>query len=257
MNIHPTALLSPSAKLGADVCIGPYSVIGEDVSLGDRTSVGSHVVIDGWTEVGRDCRIFSHAVIGTEPQDLKFRGEKTYVFIGDGAVIREFATINRATVGGGAKTVVGPRSIIMAYAHVAHDCLLGTQVILANAATLGGHVFIEDHAIVGGLCAIHQFCRIGRYAIVGGCTGVNLDIPPFVKAQGNRVRLFGLNSIGLKRHNFPEEALRNLRKAYRILFRSGLNTSEGLARIEAEIRGSAEVDEFVRFVKTSQRGIAR
>jgi UDP-N-acetylglucosamine acyltransferase len=257
MSIHPTAIVAPTARLGAGVTIGPYSTIGDQVTLGDGTTVGAHVVIEGGAQVGRNCRIFSHAVLGSEPQDLKFRGEKSMLLVGDGTVIREFATLNRATSGGGGKTVVGRGCLIMAYAHVAHNCHLGEGVILANAATLGGHVVIEEHAIVGGLTGVHQFCRIGAHAIIGGCSGILLDIPPYVKAQGNRARLFGLNTVGLKRRNFPPEAIRHLKQAYRLLFLSGLNTSQALERIATELPACAEVQHLVHFIKTSERGITR
>jgi UDP-N-acetylglucosamine acyltransferase len=256
-HLHPTAIVAPSAEIGEGVSIGPYAVIGDHVSIGDWTSVGAHVVIDGWTEIGRECRIFSHAVLGTEPQDMKFQGEKSHLLIGDHTVIREFATVNRATVRGGGKTVIGNHTLIMAYAHVAHDCILGDHVILANAATLGGHVTIEDYAIVGGLCGVHQFCRIGKYALVGGCSAVNKDIPPFIKAQGNRPKLYGLNTVGLKRHKFPPEVLQSLRRAYRLLFQSGLNTSQAVARIQEEVWDCVEVQHLVQFIKTSERGVAR
>jgi UDP-N-acetylglucosamine acyltransferase len=257
VSIHPTAIVAPTARLGAGVTIGPYSTIGDQVTLGDGTTVGAHVVIEGGAQVGRNCRIFSHAVLGSEPQDLKFRGEKSMLLVGDGTVIREFATLNRATSGGGGKTVVGRGCLIMAYAHVAHDCHLGEGVILANAATLGGQVVIEEHAIVGGLTGVHQFCRIGAHAIIGGCSGILLDIPPYVKAQGNRARLFGLNTVGLKRRNFPPEAIRHLKQAYRLLFLSGLNTSQALERIATELPACAEVQHLVHFIKTSERGITR
>ncbi|MBI4391701.1 MAG: acyl-ACP--UDP-N-acetylglucosamine O-acyltransferase, partial [candidate division NC10 bacterium] len=171
MSIHPTAIVAPTARLGAGVTIAPYAIIGDSVTLGDGTSVGAHAVVEGGAQVGKNCRIFSHAVVGSEPQDLKYRGEKSLLVVGDGTVIREFATLNRATSGGGGKTVVGKNCLIMAYGHVAHDCHLGDGVILANAATLGGHVVIEEHAIVGGLTGVHQFCRIGAHAIIGGCSG--------------------------------------------------------------------------------------
>jgi len=257
VSIHPTAIVAPTARVGSGVTIGPYSTIGDQVTLGDGTTVGAHVVIEGGVEVGRNCRIFSHAVLGSEPQDLKFRGEKSVLIVGDGTVIREFATLNRATSGGGGKTVVGRGCLIMAYAHVAHDCHLGDGVILANAATLGGHVLIEEHAIVGGLTGVHQFCRIGAHAIIGGCSGIILDIPPYVKAQGNRARLFGLNTVGLKRRNFPPEAIRHLKQAYRVLFLSGLTTTQALERIATELPACAEIQHLVHFIKTSERGITR
>ncbi|MGH7362283.1 MAG: acyl-ACP--UDP-N-acetylglucosamine O-acyltransferase [Candidatus Methylomirabilales bacterium] len=257
MSIHPSAIVAPTARLGSGVTIGPYSTIGDQVTLGDGTTVGAHVVIEAGAQVGRNCRIFSHAVLGSEPQDLKFRGEKSLLIVGDGTVIREFATLNRATSGGGGKTVVGRGCLIMAYAHVAHDCHLGDGVILANAATLGGHVVIEEHAIVGGLTGVHQFCRIGAHAIIGGCSGIMLDIPPYVKAQGNRARLFGLNTVGLKRRNFPPETIRSLKQAYRLLFLSGLTTTQALERIATELPACAEIQHLVHFIKTSDRGITR
>lgn len=257
VRIHPTAIVAPSAEIADGVTIGPYAVIGGDVRIHEGVTVGSHVVIDGWTEIGRGCRIFSHAVVGTEPQDLKYQGEKSLVLIGEQTVIREFATINRGTAGGGGRTVVGSHCLIMAYAHVAHDSILGDHVILANAASLGGHVLIEDHAVVGGLCGIHQFCRIGRFAFVGGCSGVNQDIPPFLLVQGNLAKPYGLNIVGLRRHHFPEEVIQSLRRAYRLIFKSGLNTSQALARIQEEVLDCPEVQHLVQFIKTSERGIAR
>ncbi|MBI3006782.1 MAG: acyl-ACP--UDP-N-acetylglucosamine O-acyltransferase [candidate division NC10 bacterium] len=257
MSIHPTALIAPTARLGAGVSIGPYTTIGDQVTLGDGTTVGPHAVIEGPAEVGRNCRIFSHAVLGSPPQDLKYRGEKSLLIVGDGTVIREFATLNRATGGGGGKTVVDRGCLIMAYAHVAHDCHLGDGVILANAATLGGHVLIEEHAIVGGLTGVHQFCRIGAHAIIGGCSGIILDVPPYMKAQGSPARLFGLNTVGLKRRNFPPETIRRLKQAYRLLFRSGLTTTQALERIATEVPACAEIQHLVHFIKTSDRGITR
>lgn len=257
VRIHPTAIVASSAQIADDVTIGPYSIIGEDVCIHEGTSIGAHVVIDGWTEIGRGCRVFSHAVLGTEPQDQKYKGEKSLVLIGEQTVIREFATINRGTAGGGGKTVVGAHNLIMAYAHVAHDSILGDHVILANAASLGGHVLIEDHAVVGGLCGIHQFCRIGRFAFVGGCSAVNQDIPPFLLARGNVARPYGLNIVGLRRYSFPEEVIQSLRRAYRLIFKSGLNTSQALARIQEEVLDCPEVQHLVQFIKISERGITR
>lgn len=257
MSIHPTAIVAPTARLETGVTIGPYSTLGDHVTLGEGTTIGAHVVIEAGAHVGKHCRIFSHAVLGSEPQDLKFQGEKSQLIVGDGTVIREFATLNRATSGGGGKTVVGRGCLIMAYAHVAHDCHLADGVILANGATLGGHVIIEEHAIIGGLTGVHQFCRIGAHAIIGGCSGILLDVPPYVKAQGNRARLFGLNTVGLKRRNFPPETIRHLKQAYRLLFLSGLTTSQALERITAEVPTCAEIQHLVHFIKTSDRGITR
>jgi UDP-N-acetylglucosamine acyltransferase len=257
VSIHPTAIVAPTARLETGVTIGPYSTLGDHVTLGEGTTIGAHVVIEAGAHVGKHCRIFSHAVLSSEPQDLKFQGEKSQLIVGDGTVIREFATLNRATSGGGGKTVVGRGCLIMAYAHVAHDCHLADGVILANGATLGGHVIIEEHAIIGGLTGVHQFCRIGAHTIIGGCSGILLDVPPYVKAQGNRARLFGLNTVGLKRRNFPPETIRHLKQAYRLLFLSGLTTSQALERITAEVPTCAEIQHLVHFIKTSDRGITR
>lgn len=257
LKIDPTAIVAPGAVLGEDVSIGPYAVIGKDVRIGSRTRIGSHAVIEGWTEIGEGCQISPHALIGTPPQDLKYKGEKTFIQIGEGTIIREFATIHRATTGFSGRTVLGKNNFIMAYAHVAHDCLLGDHVILANLATLAGHVEIEDYAIIGGLSAVHQFVRVGRYAMVGGCSGVLKDIPPYVKAQGNLAKLYGLNTVGLRRHGFSPETIRELKKAYRLLFLSGLNTSQALERVEKEVEPCPEVEHLVAFIKSSKRGICK
>jgi UDP-N-acetylglucosamine acyltransferase len=257
VEIHPSASVSPGAELAPGVRIGPYTVVGDQVRLGAGTQVGSHVVLEGPTEIGRDCRIAPHAVLGTAPQDLKYRGEATRLRVGDGVVVREFATLNRGTVGGGGLTSVGDRSVLMAYCHVAHDCHLGREVIMANCATLAGHVAIEDFAIIGGLAGVHQFVKIGCYALVGACSGVLKDIPPYVKAQGIRARLYGLNTVGLRRHQFPPETIRRLKAAYRLLFHGGLNTSQALERIASELDPCPEVEHLVAFIKSSSRGVAK
>lgn len=255
--IHPSAIVAAGAELAADVAVGPYAIIGDQVRVGAGTRIGPHVVVEGPTEVGRECQIAPHAVLGTAPQDLKYRGEATRLRVGDGVVIREFATLNRGTVGGGGLTSVGERSVLMAYCHVAHDCHLGRGVIMANCATLAGHVIIEEHAIIGGLAGIHQFVKIGRHALVGACSGVLKDIPPFVKAQGVRAKLYGLNSVGLRRHQFAPETIRRLKAAYRLLFHGGLNTSQALERIASEVDTCPEVEQMVAFIKSSTRGVAR
>jgi len=247
----------PSAKLGDEVEIGPYAVVEAGAVIGDRTRIGAHAIIGENTCIGQDCRIFPHAVVGLEPQDLKFKGEKTYLKVGDGTVIREFATLNRGTAAGHRETVVGRECFIMAYAHVAHDCFLGERVILANGATLAGHIIIEDYAIVGGLTPIHQFVRIGKYAMVGGGSGVPMDVVPYALASGNRIRIFGLNVVGLRRHGFSPEVIRTLRQAFRILFFSGLNTSQAVEQLSTEFAGSAEVEYLVHFIRESKRGICR
>ena len=256
--IHPTATIDPKAEIGERVEIGPYSVIEKGVSIGEGTKIGPHVVIREWTEIGKGCHVFQFASVGEAPQFSGYRGEKTFLRIGDRNIIREFVTLHRGTVKGGGKTVIGNDNFIMAYAHVAHDCQIGNQVVMANGATLAGHILIEDYAIIGGLTAIHQFCRVGAFAIIGGLSGVLLDIPPYTKAAGVRTRLFGLNTVGLKRANFSEETLRALKKAYRIVFRSALTLEKAMKKLaEDEIAQTPEVQHFLQFIQGSKRGISR
>jgi UDP-N-acetylglucosamine acyltransferase len=213
--------------------IGPYSVIEQGVTIGQETRIGPHVVIREGTQIGKLCRIFQFASIGEAPQAFAYKGEKTSLMIGDQNIIREFVTLHRGTPRGGGKTVIGNDNYFMAYSHVAHDCIIGNQVILANGATLAGHILIEDYAIIGGLSAIHQFCRVGTHAFIGGVSGVLQDIPPYTLAQGVRSKLFGLNLVGLKRHNFSEETLLALKKAYRIIFRSSLTLEKARSSISS------------------------
>lgn len=255
--VHSTAVIEAGAEFDEDVQIGPYATIGADVRIGARTVVGSHTVIEGWTEIGPDCRIGSHAVIGAPPQDLKYRGERTRVVIGEQGIIREFASIHRASVGGTGVTRIGPHVYLMAYVHVAHDCHIDEHVIMANQASLAGHVEIGRHAIIGGMSGVHQFVRIGEHAFLGACSAVLQDIPPYVKAQGNRAKPFGLNVVGLRRHGFSTEALQALKEAYRIVFASDLNTSQALERLEAVRDFPSEVQPFIDFIKRSQRGISK
>lgn len=256
--IHPTAIIDPNAEIGEGVDIGPYSVIEKDVVIDQDTKVGPHVVIREGTRIGRRCRIFQFASIGEAPQFSGYKGEKTFLQMGDENIIREFVTLHRGTVKGGGKTVIGNKSFFMAYSHVAHDCQIGNEVIMSNAATLAGHIVIEDWAIIGGLVAIHQFIRVGAYAIIGGLSGVLLDIPPYTKAQGDRAKLFGLNTVGLKRANFSEETLKALKKAYRIIFRSGLTLEKAIKKVEEdEISRTQEVQHLLHFIQHSKRGIAR
>jgi UDP-N-acetylglucosamine acyltransferase len=216
------------------------------------------VVIREGTYIGKQCQISQFASIGEAPQFVGYKGEKTFLQIGDHNIIREFVTLHRGTIKGGGKTVIGNENFLMAYSHVAHDCQIGNQVVMANGATLAGHILIEDFAIIGGLSAIHQFCRVGTYAIVGGLTGVLLDIPPYTKAQGDIAKLFGLNTIGLKRANFSEETLKALKKAYRIIFRSSLTLEKAMKRVvEDEISQTPEVQHFLQFIQCSKRGITR
>ena len=219
--IHQTAIIDSQAELELGVEVGPYSIIGPQVKIGRNTKIGPHVVIDGWTHIGEGCTIFQFASIGALPQDLKYKGEESWVIMGNNNTIREFVTINRGTSWSQGKTTIGNNNFFMAYSHVAHDCNIGNHVILANAATLAGHIAIEDYAIVGGLVGVHQFVRLGCHSIIGGGSGVNKDVPPYMMANGQRAKLYGLNTTGLQRHHFSEEALTNLKNAYRIIFRSG------------------------------------
>lgn len=256
--IHPTVIIDPKARIAEGVEIGPYSVIEKDVLIGKGTKIGPHVVIREGTEIGKGCQISQFASIGEAPQSVGYKGEKTFLKIGDHNIIREFVTLHRGTVKGGGKTVIGNENFIMAYSHVAHDCQIGNQVVMANGATLAGHILIEDFAIIGGLSAIHQFCRVGTYAIIGGLSGVLMDIPPYTKAQGDRARLFGLNTVGLKRANFSEGTLKALKKAYRIIFRSGLTLEKAIKQVgEDEISQRPEVQHFLQFMQGSKRGISR
>ena len=255
--IHPTAIVNGTAELGEDVSVGPYSVIEADVVIGPGTEIGAHVYIDRFTRIGRNCHISPFASIGTAPQDKKFKGEKTQVVIGDDNVIREYVTINRGTSGGGGVTSLGHQNLLMAYVHVAHDCHLGNGIIMANLATLAGHVILEDFSILNGLVAIQQFVRIGAYAYIGGKSGVLKDIPPYVIASGDRAKLFGLNIVGLKRHDFSDEVIMALKKAYQIIIRSHLTLQEALIRVEKEVPALPEVVRFLDFIRNSQQGIPR
>jgi UDP-N-acetylglucosamine acyltransferase len=255
LDIHATAVVHPKAEIGADVTVGPYSVIGPDVVVGDGTWIGAHAVLEGRTTLGKRNRIFHGAVLGAAPQDLKYRGETTYLRIGDDTCIREFATLHLACVEGEA-TVIGDRCLLMAYVHVAHNCRIGSDVILANAVNLAGHVEIHDFVTVGGMTPVHQFVRIGAYAFVGGAARVAKDVVPFVKVAGIPTELAGINSIGLERRGFDEERRAKLKRAYRVLFRSGLNTTQALAQLQRDLDPSDEdVQTLVRFIEKSVRGI--
>jgi UDP-N-acetylglucosamine acyltransferase len=256
--IHPTAIIDPKAEIGEEVEIGPYSVIEKDVFIDEGTKIGPHVVIREGTHIGKRCQIFQFASIGEAPQAVAYRGERTSLSIGDQNIIREFVTLHRGTVKGGGKTVLGNENFIMAYSHVAHDCQIGNQVVMANGATLAGHILIEDHAIIGGLSAIHQFCRIGAHAIISGLTGVSQDVPPYMMAAGSRAKLFGLNTVGLKRAQFSEQTLRALKKAYRIIFRSSLTLEKAMKTVEEDdIFLIPEVRHLLDFIQHSKRGISR
>ncbi len=257
VSIHPTALVERGAELANGVNVGAYAIVGPEVRVGPGTSIGSHTILEGRAEIGAECRIGSHVIIGAPPQDVKYHGEPTRVIIGDGTLVREFATIHRASTGGSGVTRVGPGNFLMAYTHVAHDCQLAERVIMANQASLAGHVEIGRSAVIGGMSGVHQFVRIGEYAFLGACSAVLQDIPPYVKAQGNRAKPFGLNVVGLRRQGFSVEAIQALKQAYRILFTSDLNTSQALAQLEQELGGFAEVQRLIDFVKRSHRGISK
>ncbi|MBM4324699.1 MAG: acyl-ACP--UDP-N-acetylglucosamine O-acyltransferase [Deltaproteobacteria bacterium] len=256
--IHPTAIVDPKAEVNAGVEIGPYSIIEKDVRIGEGSRIGPHVVIRQGTTIGKRCRIFQFSSIGEAPQAVAYKGEPTSLIIGDDNIMREFVTFHRGTVKGGGKTVIGDRNFFMAYSHVAHDCQIGNQVVLANGATLAGHILIEDFAVIGGLAAVHQFCRIGVHAFISGLTGVVLDIPPYMLAAGSRAKLFGLNAVGLKRQNFSEETIRALKTTYRIIFRSGLTLEKAIKKVEeSEIYRIPEVEHLLRFIQQTKRGICR
>ncbi len=256
-SLHPTALVSPDAQLGDHVVIGPYAVIGPHVRIGARTHVHAHVVLDGHTTLGADCVVFPFASIGTQSQDLKYAGGTTFVEVGDRTTIREFVTINAGTRNGEV-TRIGARCYIMAYAHIAHGCQVGNDVIMANNASLAGHVVVEDHAVLGGLCGIHQFVRIGRLAMIGGLSKVTQDCPPFLLIDGNPAVARGINRVGLERRGIPDPSRRKLKRAYRLLYRSGLNTKQAVDRIRSELLPCTEVDDLLNFlISSSQRGIVR
>lgn len=258
--IHPTAIIDSTATLATDVEVGPYAIIGKHVTIGKGTTVGSHAVIGDWTILGENNRIFPQSSVGAPPQDLKYRGEECWTRIGDNNMIREFATIHRGTVTGHAETVIGNNNMFMAYSHVAHDCRIGNGVVMANVATLAGHVTIEDNVILGGLVAVHQFTSIGMNAMIGGGTMVSLDILPYTIATAGRRRetkLRGLNLIGLKRRGFSNEAINSLRNAYKTLFMAGLKLPDAIARIKTESTDCPEVQYLLTFIENSKRGICR
>jgi len=254
--IHPSAVIHPKARVGEGCEIGPYCVIGEHVELGAGCKLHSHVVIDGHTRLGARNEIFPFASIGLKTQDLKWKGGVTRTEIGDENTFREYVTIHSATSDGCA-TTIGSKNHILAYCHVAHDCRLGNHIIMSNVGTLAGHVTVEDHAVVGGLAAVHQFCRIGKMSIIGGCSKVVQDVPPFMLADGNPAETRTINKVGMERNGVSEEVIAGLRSAYKILFREGLTIPNALARIEKELPQLPEMAHLVQFVKSSERGISK
>lgn len=252
--IHPTAIVSAEAEIGDDVEIGAFAIIGEGCAIGDGSVIAARATIERNVKVGRGVKVGIGSILGGAPQDLKFAGEETTVEIGEGTTIREYVTVNRGTAYS-FTTTVGRNCLLMSYAHIAHDCRVGNGVTLANMVQLAGHVTIEDKAILSGLSAVHQFARIGRHSFIGGMSRVSKDIPPFLKAVGNPVKLYGLNTIGLQRSGMPDATILELKRAYRLFFRSDLNVTQAIERAQAELEPFAEVQELIRFVETSERGV--
>jgi len=252
--IHPTAIVARDARIGADVSIGAFAIVGDNCALGDGCVVSARASLERNVTLGAGVKVGSGSILGGDPQDLKFKGEPTVVEIGDGTTIREYATINRGT-SQSFRTTVGRNCLIMSYVHLGHDCHISDGVILSNGVQLAGHVTIEEKATISGLVAVHQFARIGRFSFVGGMSRVSKDVPPFIKAVGNPIKLYGLNSVGLQRHNFPDEVIRELKRAYRLFFRSELNVSQALERARAELHPYPEVEALIRFVDESGRGV--
>jgi UDP-N-acetylglucosamine acyltransferase len=259
MAIHPTAIIDRTAEIGSNVSVGPYCIVGPHVQIGNGSVLDSHVQVHGWTTIGENCRFYSFGSIGSDPQDLKYQGEETFLRMGKGNVFREFATVNRGTRGGGGITTVGDNSFFMAYSHVAHDSRIGSNVIMANSATLAGHVTVEDHAVIGAFSAVHQFCRVGPHAFIGGFSVVTRDALPFIKTVGdrNQAKIYGINTIGLQRKGIPQGSIDELKQAYRVLFRSHLNTHDALAQARERKWTAPEVETLFRFVETSERGFIR
>jgi UDP-N-acetylglucosamine acyltransferase len=252
--IHPTALVHDGAELGADVEIGPFAIVGENCRIGDGCVIAARATLERNVILGAGVKVGVGTVLGGDPQDLKFKGELTTVEIGDGTTIREYTTINRGTTQS-YKTTVGKGCFIMSYVHLAHDCHIGDGVILVNSVQLAGHVTVGDKAIIAGQSAAHQFVKIGQYSFIGGCSRISQDVPPYIKAVGNPIKLYGLNSVGLQRNNFPEEVVRELKRAYRLFFRSELNVSQAKERAATELKPFPEVQELLRFVEESGRGV--
>lgn len=256
--VHSTATVHPKARLDAGVWIGPYSCIGEKVTIHKNTRVDAHVFIDGLTEVGEGCHFSPFSSVGTEPQDITYKGEETLVKIGDRNFFREFVTINRGTVKGGGKTVIGNDNYFMAYSHVGHDCFVGSENTFINGATLGGHVTVEDYTTVGAFSGVHQFCRVGKYAFIGGFSVITQDVLPFCRVAGIRpIYLYGLNVIGLRRRGFSNERIRDLKEIFKIFFYSDLNTTQALEKVKEQLPPKEDRDEIIHFVQASKRGIVK
>ncbi|MCM8792135.1 MAG: acyl-ACP--UDP-N-acetylglucosamine O-acyltransferase [Candidatus Omnitrophica bacterium] len=256
MRIHSTAIVSRKANLPPDIEVGPYSIIGDNVRIGEGTYIGAFCVIEGNTTIGKRCKIFTGAVVGSIPQDLKYKGERTFLEIGDDNIIREYCTFNSGT-GEGGKTVIGNNNLFMAYSHIAHDCIIGDNCIIANGGTLAGHVTIEDRAVIGGLVAIHQFVRVGKLSIIGGCSKVVQDIPPYSTCDGHPARVYGINLIGLRRANLSSATIREISHSFKIIFNSKLSLKSAIKKLESKKDLPTEVIYLIEFIKNSSRGICR
>jgi UDP-N-acetylglucosamine acyltransferase len=255
--IHATSIVDPKAEIEDNVEIGPFCIIRGGVRIKRGTKLVSNVIVEGATLIGEDCSIFPFTSIGFPPQDVKYKGEATKLIIGENNIIREYVSIHRASVGGDGVTTVGDNNFLTAYVHIAHDCKVGSNIVIASSTALAGHVVVEDYAYIGGVTAIHQFTRIGRYAMVGGFSGIGQDIPPYMMASGARARLFGPNTIGLQRRGFPEKTIAEIKKAYRILFREKRTLKEALRKVQEEFPASAEIGHLVEFIEKNKRGICR
>ena len=256
--IDPRAMVSPQARLGRDVRVSAYAVVGAGVELGDKCLLHPHAVVNGPARVGSENRFHPFCSVGGDPQDLKYSGERTELVIGDANTFREFVTVSRGTQQGGGVTRIGSHNLFMAYAHIAHDCEVGSHTVFANGATLAGHVTVEDYATVGAFSPVHQFCRVGRYSFIGASTVITKDVPPFSKVVAEReTRCFGVNAIGLERRGFSAERIQNIEQAFRFLLRSKLNTSQAVEQMRASLNGSVDVEELVRFIETAERGVVK
>ncbi len=259
MPIHPTAIVDDSCEISPEAHIGPYCVIGPHTRIGTGTILESHINIQGWTRIGERCHFFSHSSIGTPPQDLKYKGEQTYLEVGNDNIFREFVTLNRGTRDGTGVTAIGNNNYFMAYSHVAHDSHMGSFIIMANAATLAGHVTVGDHATIGAFSAVHQFCRVGPHAFIGGFSVITRDALPFIKTVGarNQAKIYGINSLGLERKGFSEQSIKELKQAYKICFRSKMNTGDALVKIRENQWTAPEVSTLISFIESSERGFIR
>ncbi len=256
MSIHSTAIISPKAEIATGCEIGPYCIVGDGVILGEGCWLQHHVSLNGPAIIGKANQFFSFTSVGQRSQDLKYAAEPTHLEIGDSNTFREFVTVNRGTAPG-AKTIIGSRNHFLAYCHIAHDCIVGSDVIFSNNGTLAGHVTVEDHVILGGFTAVHQFCRIGRFAMTGGCSKIVQDVPPYMIADGNPARIRGINKVGLERHGYLPETLRHLKESYRLLYRSDLNVAQAVEQIRAELPDNPDLEHLVGFVTQSSRGIIK